>query len=81
MQKIADEAGFSVGLFYQYIADKKERLFLILDQTVVQYEEQIAVVKPDTLDLAGSLRDLLFGTAKVVSINTAGTRSGGLNAP
>ncbi|MBM0205698.1 TetR/AcrR family transcriptional regulator [Micromonospora sp. STR1s_5] len=76
VQDVAKRAGVSVGMIYQYVADKQDLLNLVIGGVVSAYEEEVRRNSREGGEPLGRLVSLVRGLARVVVEHKAAARLG-----
>lgn len=69
VKEIADEAGVSAGLVYQYVPDKQDLLFLALQHIVQRNKEEIPAALKDVSDPVARLHVAIDAYTRVIDTN------------
>lgn len=69
VKEIADEAGFSAGLVYQYVSDKQDILFLALIHIVTRNKEEIPAALEGVTDPLVRLHAAIDAYTRVIDAN------------
>lgn len=73
MREIADRAGVSIGLIYQYFEDKEDVLFLALLEVLDSYLKEIPAAVADETEPLTRFRNAVHAYCKVNDANTDAT--------
>jgi AcrR family transcriptional regulator len=73
IREIADRAGVSTGLVYQYFGDKEDVLFLALQTVLESYRERIPLAGEGMVDPLERFRAAVYAYCRVIDANIDAT--------